>query len=828
MNARYDVFVSHTWAPTDLAGIRPLVQALRHQGLEVFVDEQEVDRFARITTTITSGLAASKLLLAWYSVAYPKSQACQWELTAAYLAAQRAGDPAERILVVNPEPGFDHLQPGELRDALAAAVPGDQAGLTKLAEAVAARARQVKGPLGAVAPLAPPRWLPVQGFGSTRFVGRLPELWRLHAALHPQTTRLTAGRAGPAVALVRGLGGVGKTLLAEEYALRFGAAYPGGVFWLRAYGSHEDDRPTTFEELAADHDRQIRAIAARLGLVVADRNPDEVQGALAAALQDRGQSCLWVVDDLPDGLEVPQVQALLAPDPVACTLLTTRSRRYDALAKVVDLDVLAPEDALALLTSHRPAPTEQERTEAGLLVADLGWHALAVEVTGAALRAQAGLGSFAQFHAALQDTSHDELELAANLAGALPGGHQASIAATLRRSIRRLDPAGSDMLRLAAVLAAAPVPLPLIAAVLQYADGLDEQTAGQQATRGVTQAENRSLATQTGIGVDPDTQGDAAVEGGWVVHALVARTMQLSDPQPHRTQTLRAAAVAVLTGALKAIVDPSAHTSLRQVVPHARELSRHPDTPAEATLLGWVARYDLARGDFRQAQLGCQQHWDANRRLLGPEHPDTLTSMSNLAEALRALGELASARELQEQVLHACRRLLGPEHPDTLMSMNNLAGTLYALAELVGARELQEQVLDACRRLLGPEHPNTLIAMNNLALTLHALGELAGARELEEQVLDARRRLLGPEHPDTLASMNNLAMTLRDLGELAGARELLQQAVDVSRRLLGPDHPTTRAAVENLALTERALAGAAQQAGAPPRRRWTRLVRRGG
>ncbi len=748
MNARYDVFVSHTWAPTDLAGIRPLVQALRHQGLEVFVDEQEVDRFARITTTITSGLAASKLLLAWYSVAYPKSQACQWELTAAYLAAQRAGDPAERILVVNPEPGFDHLQPGELRDALAAAVPGDQAGLTKLAEAVAARARQVKGPLGAVAPLAPPRWLPVQGFGSTRFVGRLPELWRLHAALHPQTTRLTAGRAGPAVALVRGLGGVGKTLLAEEYALRFGAAYPGGVFWLRAYGSHEDDRPTTFEELAADHDRQIRAIAARLGLVVADRNPDEVQGALAAALQDRGQSCLWVVDDLPDGLEVPQVQALLAPDPVACTLLTTRSRRYDALAKVVDLDVLAPEDALALLTSHRPAPTEQERTEAGLLVADLGWHALAVEVTGAALRAQAGLGSFAQFHAALQDTSHDELELAANLAGALPGGHQASIAATLRRSIRRLDPAGSDMLRLAAVLAAAPVPLPLIAAVLQYADGLDEQTAGQQATRGVTQAENRSLATQTGIGVDPDTQGDAAVEGGWVVHALVARTMQLSDPQPHRTQTLRAAAVAVLTGALKAIVDPSAHTSLRQVVPHARELSRHPDTPAEATLLGWVARYDLARGDFRQAQLGCQQHWDANRRLLGPEHPDTLTSMSNLAEALRALGELASARELQEQVLHACRRLLGPEHPDTLMSMNNLAGTLYALAELVGARELQEQVLDACRRLLGPEHPDTLASMNNLAGTLRDLGELAGARELQEQVLDARRRLLGPEHPE--------------------------------------------------------------------------------
>ena len=818
MDARYDVFVSHTWAPADLAGIRPLVQALRDQVLEVFVDESEVDRFARITTTVTEGLATSKVLLAWYSAAYPKSQACQWELTAAYLAAQRAGDPAQRILVVNPEEGFDHLYPGELRDALAAPAPNDQAGLDELAHAVAARVGQVPGPLGAVAPLVPPRWLPVQGLGSNRFVGRLPELWRLHAALHPQTTRLTVGRAGPAVALVRGLGGVGKTLLAEEYALRFGAAYPGGVFWLRAYGSHQD-RPATPEELAADHDRQVRAIAARLGLPVADRSPDDILGALAVTLRERGERCLWVVDDLPDGLEVPQVQSLLAPDPVACTLLTTRSRRYDRLAAVVDLDVLPPEDALALLTGHRPAYTEQERADAGLLVAEFGWHALAVEVAGAALHAQAGLGSFAEFRAALQETSRDELEVAADLAGALPGGHQTSIAATLRRSLSRLGPAGSDMLRLAAVLAAAPVPLTLIAAVLQQADGLDEPTARQQATRGVAQAENLSLATQTRLTVDPDTPGDAAVEGGWVVHALVARTMRLSDPQPQRTQALRVAAVEVLTGALQAIVDPSAHTSLRQVVPHARELARHPDTPAEATLLGWVARYDLERGDFRQAEVGDRQALDARRRLLGPEHPDTLGSMNNLAMTLSALGNLTGARALHQQVLDAARRLLGPEHPDTLTSMSNLAATLYALGDLAGARELLQQVLDARRRLLGPEHPDTLTSMSNLAEALRALGDLAGARELHERALDAHRRLLGPEHPNTLGSMNNLAITLSALGDPASARELLQQVVDVSRRLLGPDHPTTRTAAENLAGAQRALTEAAQQASAPPQQR---------
>jgi TIR domain-containing protein/tetratricopeptide repeat protein len=647
----YDVFVSYPWA--DREAVQALAQALREHGLRVFVDDPEIEDFTRITTTIIDSLATSRVLLAYYSAAYPTRRACQWELTAVYLAAQRAGDPSRRILVLNPEPGLEHLHPGELRDALAGRPPteGDPAALAELAQAVADRVGELPGPL------VPARWLPTQGLGSTRFVGRLAEMWRLHSALHPDTTRLTVGRTGPAVAQLRGLGGIGKTLLAEEYALRFGAAYPGGVFWLRAYGSHEADQPTTAEELAADHDRQVRAIAARLGLAVADRSPDEVLGALAVELERRGERCLWVVDDLPDGLQARQVQALLAPHPVASTLLTTRSRRYDNLAAVVDLDVLPPEDALALLTRHRPARTDQDQAAAAGLVADLGYHALAVDVAGAALRTQRGLISFAEFRAALQDPSQDELELAADLAPALPGGHQASIAATLGRSIRHLDTPGSDVLRLASVLAAAPLPLALLAAVLQQVDGLDEQAARRQATRGVAQAETSSLASPTRLGADPDAAGEPTGEGGWVVHALVARTMRLTDPHQHRTAGLRTAAVAVLTKALKAIVDPSAHTSLRQVVPHARELARHPDTAAEADLLTWVGRYDYERGDFRPAKLAFRQVLDAYRRLLGPEHPATLGSMNNLADTLVDLGDAAGAASLHRQVLDAYRRL---------------------------------------------------------------------------------------------------------------------------------------------------------------------------
>ena len=671
----------------------------------------------------------------------------------------------------------------------------------------------MSGPLGEVAPLVPARWLPTQGLGSPRFVGRLPEMWRLHSALHPDTTRLTVGRTVPAVVQLRGLDGIGKTLLAEEYALRFGAAYPGGVFWLRAYGSHQADRAATSAELAADHDHQVRAIAARLGLAVADRSPDEVLGALAVKLAESGEPCLWVVDDLPDGLQAPQVQALLAPHPLARTLLTTRSRRYDQLAAVVDLDVLPPEDALALLMQHRPATSDQDQADAAGLVADLGYHALAIDVAGAALRTQTGLLSVGEFRAALQDPSQDELELAADLAPALPGGHQASIAVTLQRSIAPLDPDGSDVLRLASVLAADPLPLNLLASVLQEADGLDEQGARRRASRGVAQAETASLASPTHLGADPDAAGEPTGESGWVVHALVARTMRFTDPDQPRTAALRTAAVAVLTQALQAIVDSRAHTSLRQVVPHAREVARRSETAAEVELLGWVGRYDYERGELRPAGQAFGQVLDARRRLLGPEHPATVGSMNNLAIALADLGDVAGAAELHRQVLDARRRLLGPEHPDTLSSMNNLAETLRALGDAAGAAELHRQALDAQRRLLGPEHPATLSSMNNLAATLADLGDAAGAAELHRQVLDARRRLLGPEQPATLSSMNNLATTLRALGDAAGAAELHRQALEARRRLLGPEHPATLSSMNNLATTLRALgdaAGAAQ------------------
>jgi Tetratricopeptide repeat len=109
--------------------------------------------------------------------------------------------------------------------------------------------------------------------------------------------------------------------------------------------------------------------------------------------------------------------------------------------------------------------------------------------------------------------------------------------------------------------------------------------------------------------------------------------------------------------------------------------------------------------------------------------------MNSLAATLRAQGDLAGARKLQEETLAIQRRVPGPDHPATLTSMNNLAVSLGDQGDLVGARKLEEETLDIRRRVLGPEHPDTSVSAWWLCLTLEALDERAAARAVLERDL---------------------------------------------------------------------------------------------
>src|SRR5208337_3682556 len=332
MPAEYDIFLSHAWAD----GERPqqLADALTQAGLRVWFDAAEINDFASITRAVTEGLAKSKGLLAYYSKPYPLRRACQWELTAAFLAAQTEGDPRRRVLVINPESGADHIHPIELRDAKFRNAPNTDGEMQRLGQAVVKHVAAVSTPLAEIHPLTAPNWYGMTPVGSTRFVGRLKEMWEVHSLLHAgdvaQITGAAAGTGG--IGQVQGLGRVGKSLLAEEYALHFGAAYPGGVFWVRAYGNDDSKAALGATEREALRADQMRGLAERLGIDTHGMTAAQIEGELARKIAIEGEVCLWVVDDVPNGLDGDALRRWLAPHTLARTLVTTRSREYSSLA----------------------------------------------------------------------------------------------------------------------------------------------------------------------------------------------------------------------------------------------------------------------------------------------------------------------------------------------------------------------------------------------------------------------------------------------------------------------------------------------------------------
>ncbi|KAJ5970810.1 FabD/lysophospholipase-like protein [Penicillium vulpinum] len=210
---------------------------------------------------------------------------------------------------------------------------------------------------------------------------------------------------------------------------------------------------------------------------------------------------------------------------------------------------------------------------------------------------------------------------------------------------------------------------------------------------------------------------------------------------------------------------------------------------------GACLRYD---GRYREAKSMYQIVLEYREKVLGPDHPDTLTSVSNLALVLSRLGEYEEAEALHQRALQDRERILGPDHPDTLISFNNLASVLTRQGEYEEAEDLHRWALQDQERVLGPDHPDTLITVNNLASVLTRQGEYEEAEALHRRGLQGSEGIQGPDHPDTLVSVSNLASVLNHRGEYEEAEALHRRALKDRERVLGPGHPDTLTSVSNL------------------------------
>ena len=600
---------------------------------------------------------------------------------------------------------------------------------------------------------------------SSVFTGRAELLAGLEAALRLEGSAV--------VQAVTGIGGIGKTTTAIEYAHRHHDEFDV-AWWVPA----ED--PALLPQRLAE-------LALALDLATAT---DPVGVGVARLLGELARRDRWLL--LFDNAEDPRALREFLPEGPGQVLITSRNPAWQGIAATVGMREFTRAESIALLRRLASDLTGDEADRVAEAVGDLP---LAVEQAGSLL-ADTGL-TVDKYLRLLAERAQDVLDHD-------PGGaYPQSVAASWAVAFDRLatdDPTALDLLTVAAWCGPEPVPLSLLT---DYPDPLP--TRLRPLATDPLPERLRPLATDPLLLARCTTilhrRGMATVSAhGLQLHRIPAALLRARSQASEVTADVGWASIVVrlLDQAAPGNVrtDLGGWPTWRRLLPHVlaaagRDVALDA-VPAEATrVLDHAATYLLIRGEPQAALTPCERAYDVRREKYGDDHPDTLTSASHLALNLSELADYRRARALDEDTLTRRRRILGENHPDTLTSAGQLASDLLLFGDYPQARELQEDVLNRRRRMLGEDHPDTLTSAIQLGVLLWYLGDYPQARQLLNDTLTRCRRILGEDHPDTLHSATVLGLVLSSLGDYPQARQLQNDAVTRGRRVLGEDHPAT-------------------------------------
>ena len=564
--------------------------------------------------------------------------------------------------------------------------------------------------------------------------------------------RLAAGRSAVVQAL-NGMGGVGKTQLAAEYAHRFAADYDL-AWWINAEQSG----------LIGD---QMASLGAGLRCLPPGSGGDAGRAAILADLRQRGR---WLL--IFDNAAAPADVMSWLPGGSGHVLITSREHGWGEVADPVEVDLLTRAESIAMLQRRIPALSPDDANQ---LAAALGDLPLALAQAAGFI---SDTGTPVREYLSMLQTQATRL-----LDQAIPGSYSHSLAAATVVTAARLaarDPAAAELARLCAFLAPEPIPVDLFTTAAELLPGELAANAADPLAWRQTLAQ---LAGQSLVRVD---------HRGLQMHRLTQAILR---------DQLTTEAAAVLRDCAEEILvssdpghppDPGTWDRWAQLAPHILAAGlADTDNRALRELARRVSWYLIEHGDAQTPHDLMRSLHEKWRLRLGADHEHTLMAAHYLAWALLELGRYAEARDLNQQTLRSRRRVLGHDHPDTLHSAHNLAIDVRLLGDVQAARDLDEDTLQRHQRLHGQDDPSTLRSANTLATDLRELGEVGAARDLDRDTLERRRRVLGPDHPDTLYSAYNLAADLRDLGELSAAEDLDRDTLERRRRVLGPDHPDT-------------------------------------
>jgi tetratricopeptide (TPR) repeat protein len=567
------------------------------------------------------------------------------------------------------------------------------------------------------------------------------------------------------VVAITGLGGIGKTQLAVEFAFRFANTY-SLVWWVRA------EEPA---KLAAD----FAALASELELPEKDE-PDErkIIAAVRDWLERSADNWLLVFDNAPDAAAVKNY---LPQSSAGQVLLTSRNPTWRKIAVQLDVDVLAREDAVEFLLARTG---QEDRRAAAELAEELGDLPLALEQAAAYIETMEK--PLADYLRLFRTRQKDLLQWVDDAAD-----YTQSVAATWGLSFQALQkqaPESIELLNLLAFFASEDIPQKLLH---EGADCLPPALATLLADEIAFDTTQAALKRYSLLEVDSDQRT-------YSLHRLV-QAVTRDRLAAESARELIATAVRLVERVFP--IDSGelpTWTECAQLLPHALAVTRHAEQveialEETAFVLSLTSEYLKGRAQFVEAKAAMERAVALAMKVFGPSHSHVAVCLSKLGEILFAQEDFPAAKACFELALNI-DETQDPQHPQLAGHLINLGAVQRKLGDLASARAALERVL----RLQNVDPRSLSNALNNLGGVLYDERDFAAAQSHYERALALDEQALPPHHPDVAVILNNLGKTLAAQENINSARAYYERALGILQESLGPEHPSTKAVSENL------------------------------
>lgn len=495
------------------------------------------------------------------------------------------------------------------------------------------------------------RWVDAKGKEGKQ-VGGPKKIWHV---LHPRNLNftgrdelltqlrkdLTSGQTSAVTQAIAGLGGIGKTQLALEYAYCHADDY-NVVWWVRA------EEPTTLlEDLAALSHAQARPEAA---------SPD-LAAAAAAARRSLESKRNWLLI-FDNASEPAALQDALPRTSSGHVLITSRNPNWRTVAKQLEVPTLDREASVDLLVK---LSGDTDRAAAAALAEELGDLPLALEQAGAFIEASGG--TIADYLALYRQKGK---ELRARRAESPQ--YPRSVATTYEISIQSLAEEAPEAVELLNLLAfAAPEAFPL-SVLTNAGEALPPELQGL-ADDAIARADARSAIRKLSL---------AQVVGDSISMHRVVQAVVRDRLSAERGHEISAGLVEVWSAVFPFDQnDPETWSGSVELLPHVLQATEHAvalnvQSESVGGLLNRAGTYLWMRAEFAQARAAYERALRIDETVYGPEHPEVARDVNNLGSVLQDLGDHAGAKAAFERALRIDERFLGPDHPNTRIVRGNL------------------------------------------------------------------------------------------------------------------------------------------------------------